>query len=39
MTVGEKIKKYRQLKGMTQWELGAAAGFKGKRGRWQDQPV
>ena len=28
MTVGEKIKKYRQLKGMTQWELGAAAGFK-----------
>ena len=28
MTVGEKIKKYRQLKGMTQRELGVAAGFK-----------
>ena len=28
MTVGEKIKKYRQLKGMTQRELGEAVGFK-----------
>ena len=28
MTVGEKIKKYRQLKGMTKRELGVAVGFK-----------
>ena len=28
MTVGEKIKKYRQLKGLTRRELGMAVGFK-----------